>query len=699
MSRVGSRTREIGVIRIPKVVKETTATTTTGVDEAAGNLAVFGPASRSGSDPIMDLIQCGLPATSTAVVGGRLLGFWQRWERMGASKTVVGWLRHGLTLDFSLSPPLTSVPVFMDSYQHDLVKREALRLAMEELIEKAVLEEVHEPNSPGFYGRLFIRPKPDGRWRTIIDLSELNKFIVNPSFQMETAKSIQESMRKGMWAATIDLSDAYYHVPIHPRYRKYMRVALFGKVLQFRAMPMGLNVSARVFTKICTEVMRFLRPLGYHVHAYIDDWKVKNRTEDLVNFQTPRVVALCDFLGLMKNLKKSVLEARQVYGYIGVWYNLVIGLAQVPLDRITDLEDLVRLTLEQGRATARTWSRIIGKMGSMADQIRTGALHRRPVQRLLQIGWDQLDDNWEAWVPVEQWVIPHLKWWLNRENTLAGVPLEPFKPDVTMYTDASKWGFGATLGDLHISRQWTLEEAQSHSNNLEMIATIRALKEFKFKVRGKAVLICSDNTTTVATINHQGGTKSWSLTELAWQFWDLADSLKCNIVARHIPGNLNVQADALSRQNQVVSTEWSLLPEVLDPVWEKWGRPEVDLFATNLNNVLPIYVSPMPDPRAWKVNALTFSWNGFYSYAFPPWPLIGKVLQKVETDQAEIILIAPNWKARPWYPLLLELATEPPLPLPQRADLLRQPHNNSLCQNVELFQLHAWRLSGTVFKG
>ena len=36
-------------------------------------------------------------------------------------------------------------------------------------------------------------------------------------------KSIRKSIRKGEWVTSIDLTDAYFHVPIHPQSQKYLR--------------------------------------------------------------------------------------------------------------------------------------------------------------------------------------------------------------------------------------------------------------------------------------------------------------------------------------------------------------------------------------------------------------------------------------------------------------------------------------------
>ena len=79
-------------------------------------------------------------------------------------------------------------------------------------------------------------------------------------------------------------------------------------------------------------------------------------------------------------------------------------------------------------------------------------------------------------------------------------------------------------------------------------------------------------------------------------------------------------ADRLSQHNQVIQTEWSLHQEVFNLLCQRWHSPEVDLFATRYNNKLPKFVSPVPDPQAWALDALSFSCEDLDLYAFPPIP-------------------------------------------------------------------------------
>ena len=68
--------------------------------------------------------------------------------------------------------------------------------------------------------------------------------------------------------------------------------------------------------------------------------------------------------------------------------------------------------------------------------------------------------------------------------------------------------------------------------------------------------------------------------------------------ARHIPGCLNVIAEHLSWSNQPLTTEWSLHPEIATGIFEMWGSPAADMFATVHNTHLPQFMSPIPEPQA-----------------------------------------------------------------------------------------------------
>ena len=177
-----------------------------------------------------------------------------------------------------------------------------------------------------------------------------------------------------------------------------------------------------------------------------------------------------------------------------------------------------------------------------------------------------------------------------------------------------------------------------------------------------------DNSTAVSYVNKQGGTRSILLTRLVREILEFCDANSIVLVARHIPGARNVLADQLSR-GRLVSTEWTLNVRVFRALVTLWGSPVVDLFAVRSNAQLPLFVSPIPDPSAMAVDALSMSWRAMWGYAFPPYALLPSVLRKVRQDQCQLILVAPLWPESRWFVDLLDLLIDLPRQLPLLPDL------------------------------
>ena len=75
-------------------------------------------------------------------------------------------------------------------------------------------------------------------------------------------------------------------------------------------------------------------------------------------------------------------------------------------------------------------------------------------------------------------------------------------------------------------------------------------------------------------------------------------------------------------------------------------------------------------------------WQGRSMYMFPPFPLLSKVIQKLQdTQEAEVILIAPWWPKQSWFPHLLRLCVDHPLFFPYRQDLLSQQDQKYVSEN------------------
>ena len=602
------------------------------------------------------------------------------------------------------APPLSPVPIPMKLFR-DTEQSNALLREIMSLLDKGAIEELDPRSlSPGFYSRLFLVPKTDGSHRPVFDLKSLNQFVHKEKFKMTTPRTVTNAMHKGDWAVSIDLKDAYFHVPIHVRSRRLLRFAIATndglRVFEFRALPFGLTSAPRVFTKV-------ILPLGHHAHLhavcllqYLDDWLLRSPNKSLLARQTSWLLDIIRRVGFVVNVAKSQLTPTQRLIHIGVEYHLDLGLMFPPMTRVQKFEDKISTLMSVPITTAYFFLSLLGLLSSATDAIPLGRLHLRPLQLYLLSHWAPASKDLKALIPVKHDLLDHhLRWWLDRKCTRAGMLLDIPEAQTHLFTDASESGWGAHLDKHQVSGSWSTREATLHINHLEMLAVLYALRAFRLQLKGLTVQLMSDNASVVSYIRKQGGTVSVPLYLLTREVLILARDAQITLLAKHIPGERNALADLLSRMDKIVHTEWTLLHSVFEALCMAWDTPNLDLFATRLNNRLPVFVSPMADPLAVDVDAMSMSWRGMYAYAFPPFVMLGRVLEKVFKDHpCEMILVAPKWPNQSWYARLLELLVDSPLVLPLREDLLFQPHNHLRHRSLPAVCLHAWRLSSDLSK-
>ena len=549
-----------------------------------------------------------------------------------------------------------------------------------------------DTSSPGFYSRLFFVPKKSGGVRPVIDLSTLNAFLIVPKFKMESVHSIRASLRRNAWAYSLDLRDAYFHIPVHRASRKFLRFQIGEDVFQFTALPFGLSTAPLVFTKVVTEVKKICHERGVNLFQYLDDWLGEAMSPAQAQQESSRLVALCDHLGLLINFPKSDLQPKQVFSFLGALFDLQQGLVRPTQESLQSIQSWASRFRSLSSASAHSWQCLLGILAAQEKFIPLGRLHMRPLQWHLQDHWHQASQPPDTEIPITSDVKEVLRWWLDPTNILKGSPLHFPEPSVRIFTDASTQGWGAHMEGATIQGTWSRAERLLHINILEMRAVRLALERLHVPPRSP-VLVASDNTTVIAHINKQGGTHSRSLWQETDLLFQLLARLQVSLRARHIPGRLNVIADQLSRSGQILPTEWSLRQDIADSIFAIWGHPLIDLFATRYNNKCQVFVSPVPDPMALDADALSISWEAMSAYAFPPHQILTAVLNHFRRTKAcRLILVAPKWPNQAWFPALLQLTQTAPIKLPTSRTMLKQPHSNMFHNEPGTLSLHAWLL-------
>ncbi|KAA6324638.1 MAG: hypothetical protein EZS28_054168, partial [Streblomastix strix] len=92
--------------------------------------------------------------------------------------------------------------------------------------------------------------KGKGRWRKIMDCSELNKHLVFFHFKMDDIQTLRQLARNQDWAIKIDLESAYNHVPVSRNLCRYLGFQFKDKFYMYHAMCFGIKNAPLVFHKL-----------------------------------------------------------------------------------------------------------------------------------------------------------------------------------------------------------------------------------------------------------------------------------------------------------------------------------------------------------------------------------------------------------------------------------------------------------------
>ena len=129
-----------------------------------------------------------------------------------------------------------------------------------------------------------------------------------------------------------------------------------------------------------------------------------------------------------------------------------------------------------------------------------------------------------------------LHWWVEMPQEHNGRPLQILCWDMTIESDASLMGWGASCNGTNTGGPWTKEERSHHINYQELLAAFLNMKSFLPRKGPMSILLRIDNVTAIAFLNRMGGTHSLPLSKLAVEIWEIREwciNRKFTIHAEH----------------------------------------------------------------------------------------------------------------------------------------------------------------------
>ena len=590
------------------------------------------------------------PIPSPHRIGARLLGFHKEWSKFLPPPLSVH-IRRGYHWEWASPAPRLQLPS-LSQQNHEV------QAQVQDLLNLGAIYEVDI--QPCFLSRIFVVPKEPTGSRLILDVSDLNKYLVVPSFKMSNHVTLSLAMACPAWMASLDLKDAYLHVPIRSNLHKFLALTCWGKLFFFRALPFGLATAPWLFSSLMEAVLAKLRVRGFNILGYLDDWVIWNISKETLHVQVQETIQLLSELGLTLNQKKSHPSPASSLVWVGVLWDSRMGTWSPQPKHLEEIASLANHLRESRRGSRRQWERLCGLVAFVAQVNRRARHLMHPIS---QLGLFDHDLDRDSWVQFHPKLLRGLEPWTRVRSWLTPDHFAPPPNSIQIWTDASLTGWGV-LDELGRSWQgrWTKEQSAWHINVLELLTIRLALDQLQ--PVDLSVVVWSDNQTAIRVIQRQGS-HSPDLQKLAGDLLQICEERKITLKPRHIQGKLNVAADALSRE-EAIPGEWELSEEAFAALQEQHGIPlQVDLFASPLNAKLKVFCCPFNHPKAWAQDALAQDWNKFQQVLiFPPPDLTKEVAKKLLSFRGGGVLVLPNKPALlhaiPASLLTRELRMDPP---------------------------------------
>lgn len=630
------------------------------------------------------------------------LGWWRE-QRPG--RAILNVLKNGVKIDFhSPPPPFKLAPLLVDNADIDF--------AVADLAKGDSLG-AYQPLLPGgeqFLSRSRIDTRPgSGKQRVVHNYRRINDYTVKRTCRYESVKDLSHLLRAGDWLLSLDVSGAFWHIPLHietahylsfhfalpefvtdldgsrravplqpgaywvqppqgPRYQVVERTC--------RATPFGFTNSPYLWTKVIKVLAKAMRSAGIRCLWFVDDalLALPSRAAAFV----ARSIVEDMFLrsGLSKAPDKGVwIPTQCLPDHLGFEISTAgpHGSLKVPVRRCLDLSRSAKdLLCRAGRDTRFVPSDLlrtfIGKAASIVAACSQARFRLRSLHDVAEL--------WSARSRLDRAATRDLQWWLDfaYASPANGLPLWPAPPTRAIFTDASSTlGYGAVLKAPFAARKnfggwWSLTERQQyHITFKELLAVRKGIEAFAPDLRGRVVRLWEDNQAVVHIIRNKTSRSPLLMAELRLLL-QLLDDLHIRLEPRYIRSELN-PADEFSRLTD--RDAWSLVPSVQRMLLAKVARSarmpvSLDPFACHQSKVCARFASRRSDPEALAFDGCALDWRSEVVWINPPWALLPDIIGKIDSERPAGVLIVPVWPSQVWWPRLLQLpGTHLDLPPPK----------------------------------
>ena len=611
----------------------------------------------------------------------------------GCKLHTAAWRRHGVDTPatrnaaewvFHTEPPASR---HLANYPSIRPHLPAVAAYFDELCEKGLVEAYDsarhgsEEQFVTVINPLHVVPKGDADIRPITDpsASGVNACMAPLPCPLPSLAVLLAALRPNGFLGKRDLASGFHHVKLVESARRYMgfRHPVSGRLLRWVVLPFGASQSPGIFVEMTVAAagifQRACDAAGIHVSifVYVDDFMIIGDTHEDVRLAFAVLDRVGAELGLEWKASKDRgrTEPLQQLDFLGMQFDTVaLQMRMTPekRGRAAAAVAAVRAAAAAGPIRRRDLLQLAGRLGFLAQACRWGYTFLQglydacagDVRGTLQLSPAALADlaDWAGildpaggmWDGVTRLTTDRLDW-------VKGVFLS--RDGAVVTTDASGTGYGAWAGSTQLRGLFAADEQRLHVAWRELQAVLQALRALApGQLRGKCVLVRSDNTQAVAAVNH-GATRVPEGRPICREIALLAVRYGFTLRAEHLPGTENALADRLSRQ--LTAARDSKLQ--LRPGLFRRLCPAGSAYAPSVDCCCDVAGRNRQDGcSAWfsadrSVLGQAEALAGRVLWAFPPPTLVGEVLAEIwaayerQPRHTRATVVVPDWPERCWH--------------------------------------------------
>ena len=353
---------------------------------------------------------------------------------------------------------------------------------------------------------------------------------------------------RGCALAKTDIKNAFRLIPISPSDYNLLGICWRDKFYVDRNLAMGLSSSCKIFECFSSAVewiARFKLNIAGILHL-LDDFLIVSKSLSSCESNLRAFLQTRDDIGVPMAPEKTVGPSF-VLSFAGIELDTIKMEARLPEDKLAKCRSLIREFLTKKKVTLTELQSLIGLLNFTCSVIVPGrTFFRRLINLTVGVKHPRhfIRLNRETKADLRLW-LAFLQSYNGKSFFLDYIWLSSAK--LHLFTDAAgSLGYGAVFGAHWFFGQWPHSWLGRNIIVLEMFPIVISVSIWASELANKCILFHTDNQGLAEVINRKT-TKDRQLLVLLREL--VLQCLKHNILFRaiHVPGVLNVKADALSR--------------------------------------------------------------------------------------------------------------------------------------------------------